>query len=349
MAKGAQTALVIGGGLAGMEAAIKIGQAGYQVVLVEQETELGGHVRQLYRSFPHWEDPADLLQLKLAALKKNSAVTILTNSRVISAERQSRGFTVVVQDDVGNNRRVEVGAVVLATGFDLFDVACYGEYGYKIYDHVLTALEFETQLRKWAATNTGHISQPPKGVAFFACVGSRDNSKGYPYCSRICCMYLAKQAGLVKRLFPSTKCYVFYMDCRAAGKHYEEFVRSVIEERHVCYVRGRPSKVLPSNGRLLVRAEDTLVGVPVEVTVDVVVLAAAMVPRQESTAVAGMFGAATDAYGFIDGTAASSLQSGARVFYAGACGFPVTMPEACRQGAAAAAEVIALFSQGEEE
>ena len=159
------------------------------------------------------------------------------------------------------------------------DVSVYGEYGYGIYPGVMTSLEFEGQLKKWAQ-RTGEIAaDAPRGVALIKCVGSRDRSKGNPYCSKICCMYTAKQAGLVKDLFPDTQVYVFYMDYRASGKEYEEFVRKVIEEKHVRYVRGRPAKVLPEDGRLLVRAEDTLMGIPVEVAVDMVVLASAIVPR----------------------------------------------------------------------
>jgi heterodisulfide reductase subunit A len=136
------------------------------------------------------------------------------------------------------------------------------------------------------------------------------------------------------------------MDYRAAGKEYEEFVRDVIEKKHVRYVRGRPAKVLCEDGRLLVRAEDTLVGLPVEVLVDVVVLASAAVPHPETRKLAEMFGAKTDKYGFLDNDRFEPVKAADKVFFAGGCGFAVETPLALQQGAAAAAAVIALFHTG---
>ncbi|MDO9534096.1 MAG: FAD-dependent oxidoreductase [Bacillota bacterium] len=343
----AKTALVVGGGLAGMEAALKIGQAGYKVFLVEKETVLGGVLRQLYSSFPRWENPQDLLNNKVQQLGLYKEISILIGMTVKTARREKDAFIVDLQGlDEGDNRQIVVDAVVLATGFELFDASLYGEYGYGIYPNVMNSLEFEAKLKEWGSGQEN--SQPPQAVAFFKCVGSRDRSKGYPYCSKICCMYTAKQAGVVKDMFPAAKSYVFYMDYRAAGKEYEEFVRSVIETKHVRYVRGRPSKVIPENGRLLVRAEDTLMGVPIEVEVDMVVLAAAIVPRKETKMLAEYFGARTDQYGFLDHDTFNPAKVGDRVFFAGACGFAVETQGAQYQGAAAAAEVIALFNQGGE-
>jgi heterodisulfide reductase subunit A len=334
--------LVIGGGPAGMEAALKIGQARFGAILVEREPELGGTLKKLVSSFPKWENPAELISVKEQMIKDNGNVECLTGTTVLSAERSQRGFRVTLRQlKNGGSREMDVDAVILATGFDLMDVSVYGEYGYEIYPNVMSSLEFEDRIRGWKEG----AEPPPKGVAFFKCVGSRDRSKGFPYCSRICCMYTAKQAGLVKDLFPETKVYVFYMDYRAAGKGYEEFVRDVIEKKHVRYVRGRPAKVLPENGRLLVRAEDTLMGIPVEVVVDTVVLASAIVPRADARALAKMFGAPTDEYGFIESLPYMPVRSGERVFFAGGCGFAIETQGALQQGAAAAAEVIAFFNK----
>lgn len=344
MGKNSQKVLVIGGGPAGIEAALRIGQAGLQALLVERENTLGGNLNRLYRSFPRWENPEELLKYKLTELRSLPQVRVLTSTKVISSRRKENGFEVHLQEANGRSWQEEVAAVILATGFELLDASCYGEYGYGIYPHVVSALEFEIQLRDWAE-NRGAIR--PKSVAFFACVGSRDRSKGYPYCSKICCMYIAKQAGIVKELFPDARCYVFYMDYRAAGKEYEEFVRSVIENRRVRYIRGRPAKVLKDEGGLLVRAEDTLIGVPVEVTVDWVVLASAIVPGKDTVGLATMFGASTDEYGFLESRTLGSLQAGDRVFFAGACGFATEIVGAIQQGAAAAAEVIAMLRADE--
>lgn len=339
-----QRALVIGGGLAGIEAALKIGQAGYKVVLVEKERVLGGVAGQLYSSFPYWEDPQNLLSHKLQQIKNCPQIMVLTGMSVESARFEDNVYIVNLQGvNPGDQREINVDAVVLATGFEMFDASVYGEYGYGIYPNVLNSLEFEAKLKEWDKEK--NETAPPKSIAFFKCVGSRDRSKGKPYCSKICCMYTAKQAGIVKDMFPEAKVYVFYMDYRAAGRDYEEFTRSIIETKHVRYVRGRPAKVLPENGRLIVRAEDTLMGVPIEVEADMVVLAAAIVPSAGNRKLASMFGVTTDDYGFLQHEQYNPAKAGERVFYAGACGFAVEIEGAQYQGAAAAAEVIGLFSQ----
>ena len=344
MPENTKTALVIGGGPAGMEAALRIAQAGFHAVLVEKDTELGGTLRDLHSSFPRWEDPRELIDHLIAQLTKSPRVAIRTQAEVLSSTRLDRGFRVVLKGREGEER-MDADAVVLATGFELMDASIHGEYGYGIYPGVLNSLEFEGRLRQWARKTADNAGDVPRGVALIKCVGSRDRSKGNPYCSKICCMYTAKQAGLVKDLFPDTKVYVFYMDYRASGKEYEEFVRRVIEEKHVRYVRGRPAKILPEDGRLLVRAEDTLMGIPVEVAVDMVVLASAIVPRPGTRLLAEMFGARTDEYGFIENEPFEPARSSERVFYAGGCGFAVETAGALNQGAAAAAGVTALFNE----
>jgi heterodisulfide reductase subunit A len=339
-------ALIIGGGPAGMEAALRIAQAGFHAVLVEKEPELGGTLRDLHSSFPRWEDPRGLIEHRVSLLTRSPRVSIRTQTVVAAGTPLDRGFRVLLESlRDGEKQELDADAVVLATGFELMDVSVYGEYGYGIYPGVVTSLEFEGQLKKWAQ-RTGEIAaDAPRGVALVKCVGSRDRSKGKPYCSKICCMYTAKQAGLVKDLFPDTQVYVFYMDYRASGKEYEEFVRKVIEEKHVRYVRGRPAKVMPEDGRLLVRAEDTLMGIPVEVAVDTVVLASAIVPRPGTRHLAGMFGARTDEYGFIESELHEPVRCADRVFFAGGCGFAVEVAGALNQGASAAAGVIALFNE----
>jgi heterodisulfide reductase subunit A len=337
-----KTAVVIGAGPAGIEAALRIGQAGFRAVLIEREAELGGTIKQLCSSFPRWEDPQELLDRKIRELAGCPAVLIRKNTVVAEGAPDGDGYRVTLSEArTGETTEVIADAVVLATGFELMDISIYGEYGYGVYPDVVTALEFEAMLKEWKLGR----GKPPKAVALIKCVGSRDRSKGNPYCSKICCMYTAKQAGMVKELFPEAKVFVFYMDYRAAGKQYEEFVREVIEQRHVRYVRGRPAKVLCEDGRLLVRAEDTLIGLPVEVVVDIVVLASAVVPRPETRRLAEMFGANTDEYGFIEADRFNPAQAGPRTFFAGGCGFAVETQLALQQGGAAAANVIALFAQ----
>lgn len=337
-----KTALVIGAGIAGLEAAKTIGQAGGHVIIVEKESLPGGMVRRLVSSFPRWDNPADILAKKLKEVQSCPLIAVETGVTVKSSARSERGFDISLEDSHNDIEKVETDAVIIATGAEPFDASIYGEYGYGYFPNVLNSLDFEKRLQEW---KTGQGGTPPQTVAFIKCVGSRDRSKGYPYCSKICCMITAKQAGLVKDLRPDTKCYVFYTDYRAGGKGCEEFVRSVIEKKHVRYIRGRPAKVLPEDGRLLIRAEDTLMGVPVEVRADMIVLATALQSSSSTRDMAAIFGLESDPYGFLEPLPGEAALVSDRVFAAGACIFPLDIQSALQQGAAAGAGVIALFNR----
>lgn len=191
----------------------------------------------------------------------------------------------------------------------------------------------------------------PKGkvrVVFVHCVGSRDKAKGYRYCSKICCSYSAKHAIMMKKANPESRNYVFYIDIRALGKGYEEFIRSAMEEYNVRYIRGRVAKVLPEGDKLLVRAEDSLMGNPVEVEADLVVLASAMEPPVGSRELAQTLGIETDEYGFFQELEANvspchSTKPG--VFLAGSCTQPMEIASAVAMGGLAATEALTLAQQ----
>ncbi len=178
------------------------------------------------------------------------------------------------------------GAIIVATGFTQFDHSVYGEYGAGRFKNVITGLHLERMLDTSGPTG-GHVVRPsdqkePKNVVFIQCVGSRDESKAKPYCSRICCMYTAKQAILLKDHFPETQSYIFYIDIRAAGKNYEEFVKRAQREYGAIYIRGRVSKIYEKGDKLIVQGVDTLAGKQVEVEADLVVLATAVVPQPDA-------------------------------------------------------------------
>ncbi len=179
---------------------------------------------------------------------------------------------------------VDVDTILVATGFDVFDPHRKPEFGYGVYPQVITSLEFE-RLASASGPTAGRISlngHPPKKVVFIQCVGSRDQSLGLPSCSRVCCMAVAKQAHLAHDRLPGAEITVFYMDVRAFGKGFEEFYDRVRNEG-VLYRRGNPSEILKRGERVVVRAEDTLLGEQVEVEADLVVLAVGMQPRQDSS------------------------------------------------------------------
>jgi heterodisulfide reductase subunit A len=220
---------------------------------------------------------------------------------------------------------------------------------------VITGLQFE-RLASASGPTLGEIRRPsdgkvPQNIVFVACAGSRDEAKGIPYCSKICCMYIAKHAMLYQHKVHGGKSYVFYMDIRAGGKNYEEFVRRAIEEDGVNYVRGRVSRIYEKNGKLIVKGVDTLLGaMPVDIEADMVVLATAGVANGDAEALAQKLHVSYDAYKFF-AEAHPKLKpvetNTAGIFLAGACQSPRDIPESVSMASGAAVKVACLFSQDE--
>ena len=246
----------------------------------------------------------------------------------------------------------EVGAIVVATGFDLFDYSVYGEYGAGRYPDVISGLQYERILSA-SGPYGGHIRRPsdgrePKTVVFISCVGSRDISVDRPYCSGVCCMYQAKQAILTRDHLPDSKCYVFYMDIRSPGKGYDEFVRRAQEEYGVQYVRGRVGKVYPRGDRMVVQGADTLLGAQVEVEADLVVLATGIDAAAGARSLAEKLRISYDKYGFYMESHPKLRPvetNTAGVYLAGVCQGPKDIPSSVAMGSAAAAKVLSLFAR----
>ncbi len=253
----------------------------------------------------------------------------------------------------------EVGSIVVATGYKLYsidkkpeesEIKGYGEYGYGKYKDVIDGLQFE-RIASASGPTSGEILRPsdnkvPKKIVFIQCVGSRDESKGFSYCSKICCMYTAKHAMLYKHKVHDGEAYVFYMDIRAGGKGYDEFVRRAIEEDHVKYIRGRVSRIYEEDGKYIVRGEDTIAGKPITIDADLVVLATAMIAQPNAVKLAQTIGMSYDKYGFYN-EAHPKLRpvevSTAGVFLAGACQSPKDIPESVAMASAAASKSLVLF------
>ncbi len=244
---------------------------------------------------------------------------------------------------------LDVDAVVVATGFDLIDPCIKPEFGYDVYPEVMTGIEFE-RLSSASGPTMGKImvnGKEPEDVVFIKCVGSRDPHTGVPYCSRFCCMYTAKHAHLVRDKLPDARITIFYMDVRAFGKGYEEFYDRVKHER-VTYRRGEPSEVYRRGDKLVVLAEDTMLGRPVEVEADLVVLATAAVPRADTGALAERLGLERSPDGFFQ-EAHSQLRpvdtNKADVFLAGCCQGPQDIPDTVAQAKAAASSALRVLVQ----
>ncbi|WP_347489163.1 CoB--CoM heterodisulfide reductase iron-sulfur subunit A family protein [Desulfoscipio sp. XC116] len=425
-------ALVIGGGIAGIQAALDIADAGHKVVLVEREPTIGGKMVMLDKTFPTLDCSACISTPKMVAVAQHPNIELLTYSEVTEVSGYIGNFTVTVKqkaryvdhtkctgcgtcwekcpkkvpsefnqymserkaiyipfpqavpnkpcidadncrllngqkcgvcakvcaaqainyEDRDEYRQVEVGAIVMATGYDLFDWAkAYGEYGYGKLDNVITSLQFERLVNASGPTD-GKIVRPsdgkePQNVVFIKCVGSRDEAKGKAYCSRACCMYTAKHAHQVMEKIPGSRVFVFYMDVRAPGKAYEEFYQRTVNEG-ARYIRGRVSKISRKGDKLLVKGADTLLGAQVEIEADLVVLATAMVPSRYSRELARTVGFTTDQDGFYQ-EAHPKLRpvetNTGGIFLAGVCQGPKDIPDTVSQAGAAAMKVCTLLNK----
>ena len=342
--------VVIGGGIAGLQSALDIAEAGFQVTIVERSEILGGHVAMLHRTFPTLELTSALVNELIERVKNHPRINALTKAEVLEVGGYVGNFQVKVMHD---NQVLDVpaGAIVVATGFEPFDAHRKPEYGYGVYPQVITTLDFEQFLNQKTEDGSSPrgCSGDPKSIIFIQCVGSRDQSIGNPYCSRICCMVTTKQALLARQRFPTADISVFYMDIRAYGKGFEEFYDQARAEG-VLYRRGNPSEILQHGNRVVVRAEDTLLGEQVEIEADLVVLAVGMTPRTDTSVVAGLLKLARGADGFFM-EAHPKLRpvetAMAGVFLAGACQGPKDISETISQARAAASAAMIPLMRGQ--
>ncbi|GAP73100.1 heterodisulfide reductase subunit A [Candidatus Symbiothrix dinenymphae] len=429
-------ALVIGGGIAGIQAALDIADAGQKVILVERDPSIGGHMSQLSETFPTLDCSQCILTPRMVEVAQHPNITLHTYAELEKLEGFIGNFTATIRlkaksvdfktctgcgactlkcpskkipsefnEGLGMRTAIytpfpqavpnkpiidrancryyqtgkcqvcqkicptgaiefdkpdefiteEVGAIVLATGFDVLKPDFFPEYGYGKYADVLTGLQFE-RLASASGPTLGEIRRPsdgtvPKKIVFIACAGSRDPAKGIPYCSKICCMYTAKHAMLYQHKVHDGESYVFYMDVRAGGKNYEEFVRRAIEEDGANYVRGRVARVYEKNGKLIVCGVDTLMGAEqVEIEADMVVLASAGVSNCGAEELAQKLHVSYDPYKFF-AEAHPKLKpvetNTAGIYLCGACQAPKDIPDTVSTASGAAAKVIGLFSNAE--
>lgn len=248
----------------------------------------------------------------------------------------------------------EVGAVVVATGYDLYPVERIPEYGGGKYADVIDGMQFERLLSASGPTQ-GEILRPsdgkvPKKVAFISCVGSRDPEHHCAYCSKICCMYMAKHALLYKEHVPDGEAAVFSIDVRTAGKDYEEFFTRAKEEGKVLYIRGKPSRVVKEGDQLVVWTVDTLTGRQLRAEFDMVVLSMAVVPSTDAVELSKKLRIQTNADGFYSEVHPKlrPVESLVRGFFLAGCGqAPKDIPETVAQASAAASKVLEMFSKKE--
>lgn len=244
---------------------------------------------------------------------------------------------------------LEVGSIIIATGFELFDPTGCNQWGYGIYDNVLTGIQFERMTNSSGPTQGKVVTKDgsePKRVAVMHCIGSRDENY-HKHCSRVCCMSSVKFSHLVKEK-TDAEVFEFYIDMRTFGKQYEEFYNRVQEEG-VNFIRGKGAEVTEVDGQLTIKAEDTLLGAYREIPVDMVILNTALIPRKDADKVSQIFGISRSADGFfleshIKLDPVTTSTDG--VHLAGCCQSPKDIPDSVAQGSGAAAQSLAVIATG---
>ena len=420
--------MVVGGGIAGIQASLELANTGKKVYLVEKNSTIGGHMAQFDKTFPTLDCSACILTPKMDAVLQHKNITLMTSCEVTEVKGFVGNFDITIKHkaryvdhdkcnaclactekcpgkgtsewDEGLVKRkaiyipfpqavpqkpvidresctffkkgkcrlcekvceqkaidfeqqdtfttVKVGAVIVATGYDLMNTRELIQYGYGKYPGVYNALEVE-RLFNSAGPTGGKVTlrdgKEPHAIAIFHCIGSRDKNN-YEHCSRVCCMYSLKFAHLFKEK-TSADVYQFYIDMRAAGKGYEEFYNRIIEE-DVKFIRGKGARVAASvdePGRLVVEAEDTITGKFIKLPVDMVVLSPAMIPRSDARDIARLFNLSTDKQGFFMErhpklAPLSTMSEG--IFIAGVCQSPKDIPDTVAQANGAAAEALTI-------
>jgi heterodisulfide reductase subunit A len=435
--------LIIGGGIAGIQAALEIANADKNVYLVEKTGTIGGHMAMFDKTFPTLDCAACILTPKMVAVGQHDKIHLLTNSQVTSVSGNPGSYRIKIHrraryideqacvacnicsevcpakvesefdakisvrkaayipfpqavpnaylidpesctyllsegkkcgacvkkcpkecinlSEPDKDIDIEVGNIIIATGYELLDISKIEQYGYGKYPNVLTSLEFE-RLTNSSGTTGGKIvtrtknvnkrtgqeewifspdGLPPRSVGIIHCVGSR-NKKYNPYCSRVCCMYSLKFAHLIKEKIPNVRVYEFYIDMRAFGKGYEEFADRIRHEG-TFVVRGHTASVDMANGQLIVRGEDIMNDKLVEFKVDMVVLAVGLVPAPGTEEISRLLGINRDPDGWFseldyNGNPTDTERGG--VYVAGMCQGPKDIPDTVAQASAVAAGVL---------
>ena len=346
-----ETVVVIGGGPAGIEAARNIADLGLRAVLVEERERLGG--TPIFESYaaltPYFEDAEQAMDAMIAALAERELADVRTSARVTALSGEAGDFTVTVEGAAGAEE-ISAGAVVVCTGFTHFDPGRERQvYNYYQYPDVLALQDLEVQLKAHdvRVPSTGKV---PERVCWVQCVGSRDRNIGNEYCSKVCCGVASKQAIEVRRISPETKAYIFYIDMRMYGYWEQQIYWPAQEDYHVQYIKGIITEVLEVPGQgLVVRGEDTTMGRPMEVPMDMVILSVGMEPSAGTKGMAQLLGVDQNKYGFIEVAHApldTVTTTRAGIFAAGASLGPADLEDTISSAGAAATKAVALIRRG---
>lgn len=329
--------IVIGGGTAGMEVAGQLAKHDCTVTLLERSAETGGHVRDWYHLFPDRKDSREVINY-LENLIRHKSISLFTDTDVNDIVRENDFFVVRTSD----GKELQADAIVVSTGFDLFRSERKEEYGYGIYDNVISSADLEKMFRNdEIKLQNGNI---PSKIGMVHCVGSRDEKVGNVYCSKLCCVTAVKQAIEIVKRIPEAKVFCFYMDIRMGGALYEELYKEAQQDYGVNFIRGKVSEVSQDiDNKLITKVEDTLTGRPLKIGLDTLVLMAGMEMAESGQKIAlsaeldtgeNRFFKATDLhYG-------SNKSNKKGIFYAGTCTAPMNITETISHARAAVIDVI---------
>lgn len=330
------TISIIGAGPSGIEAASVLAKQGMAVTLFEKDPSPLKNIADKAFLFPNFAAASEIVeQLNKKLMTPN--ITQRLDCGIAGMEREERGWKLT--DSKGETHYSDI--VVMATGYTPFDARRKEELGYGIYGGVVTSLEMEKMIRYDKIVNS--MGETPKRVVFLQCVGSRDEKTGNHYCSKVCCVTAVKQAIELKKRMPDTEVYVFYMDLRMWGQHFEELYRESQQDYGVRYVRGRISEASGTfDGRVQVKAEDTLMGLPLKMTTDLLVLMVGMEASEGTRCLAKEAGICGE-YGFaqsVDPHLGDCLTAENGLFVCGACKRPMSINDAVNDGRSAALAVL---------
>jgi heterodisulfide reductase subunit A len=326
---------IIGAGIAGIEAASRLSKFGHKIYLIEKNAEIGGHVAQWDRLFPSQTEAKTVIDELVKDL--NNRAEIIANSEVQHCEKKDKQFEIILT----GNKNLSVDAILITTGFDTFRAQRKEEYGYGIYENVITSADLEQMFKDDnVVCKNGDI---PKRVAFVHCVGSRDEKVNNRHCSKLCCATAVKQACEIKELYPNCEVYNLYMDLRMFDRHFEDMYHEAQSKYNVNFIRGRLSEAGENKDhQVVLKAEDTLAGKPLKLTVDLLVLMTGMEASHSQKSLNNKLGVRSDADDFLftkNLFTQNNLSNTNGIFFAGTCTGPKTIPETLADTRAAASLV----------
>ncbi len=339
--------VVVGAGPAGLEAARLAADLGSPVTLIEKKDVAGGMpIHAEYAALTHhFRSASEAMAQMIDAVTSHELIDIRTGTEISAVDGSAGEFSITINSN-GSTEDIDAGAVILATGFQHFDPGRETQqYQYYEYPDVITIADAEKMLKdgNFVTPSTG---KPPERVAFVQCVGSRDRQIGNEYCSKVCCGISSKQAIEIREMVPDARVFIFYIDMRMYGYWENEIYWPAQEKHKVNYVKGIITEVLSKDGRLVVRGEDTTMGRPMEIAMDMVILSVGMEPSQGTRTMATMLGLPTNKYGFVDtdhdvlDTVTTTVPG---IYVVGAATGPADLDDSIASAGAAAAKAVSML------